>query len=141
MIIGPQPCNFYISLLRAIWPVFKLARGCLMDELFPLDHFFNIPQCSIHNMPKTKDLTPGSSPPKPTHGAFDVEELNSINKKIMELLKDQIAEVKYNTFFSNTFSLVSLTTDSIRFAATTEYIRTMIQLFGSYPRCYSTGVG
>ena len=95
-----------------------------MNELFPLDHFLSIPQCSTHNLPETNHFLSHTPPPQES---FNIEELHLLNTKIKERLQGQIDETKYNTFFKNTFSLISLTTNSVAFGAATEYIRTMIK--------------
>ena len=98
-----------------------------MNELFPLNHFLNIPPCSSrHGLQETESFGPRLLP-LPQKKSFDAEELHLIDKKIREHLKDQIAEAKYNTFFHNTFSLFSLTANAITFRAATEYIQTMIK--------------
>ena len=105
-----------------------------MSEHFPLEHFLNIPKDSTPNVTNLQTLSPPCNknlfdnlPQNQAQGDFNAEELESINKKIMEKLKDQISEIKYNTFFNSTFSLLSLSNNTIEFAASTEYIRTVIR--------------
>lgn len=97
-----------------------------MEEHFPIDHFLNIPQHSP-NILKIGDFDQNSPPQALPSGALDSKNLDLVNKKIMEHLKGQISEVKYKTFFSNTFSLVSLTANLIKFAVSTKNIKTVIE--------------
>ena len=104
-----------------------------MNERFPLNHFLNIPQRQ-HNMPKINPfdsegnpLSEGPPPVKSAKDAFDTEELNDIKAGIMKYLKDQINEAKYKAYFCDTFSLISLDQDKIKFTVSTEYIKTIIE--------------
>ena len=86
---------------------------------FPIDHFLNIPQgSSAKTHPsQAEHKTQLSSQP----------DLARTNQEIKLYLASQIDQTKYQSFFDDTFSLVSLTANTIKFAVTTEYIKTIIK--------------
>jgi chromosomal replication initiator protein len=58
---------------------------------------------------------------------FDFDELKSITDEILSIIKMNISSIKFNTYFTNTFTVSSLNDEMIEFSVTTKFIKMMIE--------------
>ncbi len=98
-----------------------------MSESFPFEHFLNLPENKKQtgSLFKENQLLKADAAPSEDTG-FNVEELDFINTKILDALKDQIPEVKFNTFFNESLTLVNIHYGLVEFSTSTDYIKTVI---------------
>ena len=96
-----------------------------MSSEFPFEHFLkpsikDINLNSFSDIPKTKSIQ-----------NFSDEELEKLNKNILEALKELLPEQKFNTFFKNTFSLAVFSNEKMEFSASTLFIKNMVEEYHS----------
>jgi len=114
-----------------------------MNENFPFDKFMkfnNNNELDDNNANITKFLQSDNSnldnkltPVEPKQNQqvspdqFDFDELKSITDEILSIIKMNISSIKFNTYFTNTFTVSSLNDEMIEFSVTTKFIKMMIE--------------
>lgn len=114
-----------------------------MNDNFPFEKFINfnnnndLPQKNINinkyfsnennNLDNSKNQVTNTNNQIVTDQTFDFDELKSITDEILTILKLNIPQVKFNTYFLNTFTVSSLNDHKIEFSVTTKFIKMMIE--------------
>lgn len=114
-----------------------------MNENFPFEKFINfsnnsdLPSNDVNlnkyftsNNSNLEESTYANNSTKNqivTENSFDFDEMKSITDEILSILKLNIPQVKFNTYFTNTFTVSAFNDDVIEFSVTTKFIKMMIE--------------
>lgn len=86
----------------------------------------NLKEFKLENINTSPNKEPEEAQIQPS-GDFSAEELNILNQELLNHVQTQVTPEKYNAFFDGSFNLTNITMDSVHFAVTTNFIKTMIQ--------------
>ena len=114
------------------FPFEKFMKFNNKDELqaknADISKFFNN---EINTLEETKTLETSMQNQQVTNNEsteeFDFDELKSITDEILSIIKSNISPIKFNTYFTNTFTVSSFNNDTIEFSVTTKFIKMMIE--------------
>ncbi len=98
-----------------------------MDSNFPFEHFLKKSPNEGQFNPFISNIKENKEEQKNHDSSFSSEELTSIAEEILERLKSQISEQKFNTFFANTFAISNILDNRIQVCVSTEFIKKMIK--------------
>ena len=105
-----------------------------MNDDFPFDQFFNFkdkkPVDQVIKNQQIQDIT-AKTPEETTSSGlesdFEKEELAIMTSELLEHLKQNINEKKFNAYFSGTFQIKNIVDDSIICSVTTGFIKKIIE--------------
>ncbi|MBT6325717.1 MAG: chromosomal replication initiator protein DnaA [Bdellovibrionales bacterium] len=92
-----------------------------MTQSFPFDHFIETTKHNNNKMSDSNTLASFTTKAEPE------QSIDELNFKIHQKLLTIIPEAKYNTYFNNNFSLISINQNEILFNTKTAFIKSMIE--------------
>jgi chromosomal replication initiator protein len=96
-----------------------------MSDQFPLNHFFDTSKLNKINNLAQPILN--QRPATVNEPSFSVEELKDLTAEILNSISGLVNPQKFNAYFKNTFTVISMDEAHIEFAVTTSFIKKMIE--------------
>jgi chromosomal replication initiator protein len=104
-----------------------------MTQKFPFNHFFKLEtggnQATVETNRVLADRTLQNlnNEDNKNNTEFDSDELKSITEALLDLIRNSINSNKYHAYFANTFTVSSVTENTVEFIVTTSFIKKMIE--------------